>query len=137
MSHAEASIDGYNLVRSRNGGGVCLYIREDLSFNPRTDLHKPTLESVWVDLFIPKTKPIIIGCVYRPPDQSNFLVVFQDSLSSVELSNELYIFGDLNINLNITTRSNSLVNKQTLKLFGLLQLIDEPARVTEHIPIDH
>ena len=49
-----------------------------------------------------KTKPILIGNVYRPPDQSGFL----DKLSNAILnttnfdSQEVYILGDLNINLN-------------------------------------
>ena len=42
-SHTDASIniDGYNLVRrdrETHAGGVCMYIRNDLAFNPRPDL---------------------------------------------------------------------------------------------------
>lgn len=141
MTSAETSIDGYNLERrdrNRHGGGVCLYIRDDLTYNLRPDLCKPSQESIWVDILLQKTKPITVGCVYRPPDQSNFLDTFQDSLATVDLVNELYILGDFNIDIS---RSSSLSGKynNVLKLFGLSQLINEPTRITDHSQslIDH
>ena len=64
------------------------------------------IQNIFVDILLPKTKPNLIGNVYRPPDQSGFL----DKLSNAILntpncdSQEVYILGDLNINLNYTGR---------------------------------
>jgi hypothetical protein len=74
--NAEVSLPGYNIIRKdrgSHGGGVCLYIKEDLAFNPRADLDDTQLEIVWIDLLLKKTKPILIGCAYRPPGQQNFV----------------------------------------------------------------
>ena len=71
----EINIDGYELVRSdrnRHGGGVACYIRSDISFNVRGAFFSE-IENIFLDILLPKTKPILIGILYRPPDQSKFL----------------------------------------------------------------
>ena len=49
---------------------------------------------------LPKTKPILVGVVYRPPDKSDFLEQFPDAIiNSINLDNQVvYILGDFNIN---------------------------------------
>ena len=72
VSDSEINIPGYNVVRndrSTHGGGVCMYIRTNISFNHRPNLNDPNLEAVWCELHLKKTKPIIAGCCYRPPRQ--------------------------------------------------------------------
>ena len=99
----EINIDRYELVRSdRNthGGGVACYIRSDISFNVRGDFSSE-IENIFLDILLPKTKPILIGILYRPPDQSKFLDNLSTSISQTCSFNEqeVYILGDLNINL--------------------------------------
>ncbi len=53
--------------RNREGGGVCTYIRNDIAFTSRDDLAHDSLETTWFELLLPKTKPIVVGSVYRPP----------------------------------------------------------------------
>ena len=75
----EINIDGYELVTSdwnRHGGGVACYIRSDISFNVRGDFSSE-IENIFLDILLPKTKPILIGILYRPPDQSRFLDNYQ------------------------------------------------------------
>ncbi len=99
----EICIDGYNCVRkdrNRHGGGVCCYIKNNRSFNIR-EYFASDLESVFIDILLPNSKPILIGILYRPPTKSGFL----DSLSNVILNSdnfdnrEVYLLGDLNFNL--------------------------------------
>ena len=74
VANAEVEIPGYHFLRkdrNREGGGVGLYIRSDLTFNHRTDLDSD-IETVWCDLLLPKTKPIVIGVCYRAPRQTEF-----------------------------------------------------------------
>ena len=99
----EINIDGYKLVRSdrnRHGGGVACYIRNDISFSVRGDFSSE-IENIFLDILLPKTKPILIGILYRPPDQSKFLDNLSTSISQTCSFNEeeVYILGDLNINL--------------------------------------
>ena len=64
--------------RNRKGGGVCIFIRSDLDFKLRHDLDNDNLEAVWIDVLLPKSKPILIGAVYRPPDQRNFIEILEN-----------------------------------------------------------
>ena len=41
-----------------------MFLHKDLSCNIRKDLEHKHLESIWVDLILPKSKPIIIGTCY-------------------------------------------------------------------------
>ena len=53
------------LDRNRDGGGVCLYyVRSDLAFNPRFDLQKDGIETVWAE--------VLTGVCYWPPKQCDF-----------------------------------------------------------------
>jgi hypothetical protein len=76
VSDSEINIQNYNIIRrdrDRHGGGVCLFIHSELAFNTRSDLLHENLEAIWAEILLPKTKPILIGIVYRPPKQLNFL----------------------------------------------------------------
>lgn len=57
ITNSEIHIEGYNigrLDRFRNGGEVCVFIREDIAIPPWQDLHDDRLEALWIELFIPK-----------------------------------------------------------------------------------
>ena len=106
----EINIDGYELARSdrnRHGGGVACYIRNNISFNVRGDFSSE-IENIFLDIFLPKAKPILIGILYRPPDQSRLLDKLSTAISSCFDNQELYILGDLNINL--------IINKNILQI---------------------
>ena len=65
---SEVTVDGYNIVRNdrnRNGGGVACYIRNNICFN--------NIENIFIDLLFPKTKPISVGIIYKPPSQRQLL----------------------------------------------------------------
>ena len=137
----EVSIDGYSLQRNdrnRQGGGVCLYIHNRYAYTTLTDIVTDGLESLWINVLLPKTKPIQVGVCYRPPTQSNFIELFNNSLSHLRSDCETYILGDINIDF---PSSHPLFSayKQELNLFDLSQLIDEPTRVTDssRTTIDH
>ena len=131
----EVALDGYSIIRkdrNRNGGGVCMYIRQDLAYNPRDDLNSDNLESVWCEILLNKTKPIIVGTVYRPPSQTNFLQFFELTLTKLRSDLEVYILGDLNICFlhKASSFCRSYIN--VLDLFGLTQIINSATRMTQH-----
>ena len=134
-------MDGYNVVkRDRSSdahGGVCTYISNNIVYNDRLDLHNEHIEAVWIEIVQPNTKPIVIGTVYRPPDQHKFVEYFGQVLSSI--SKEVIILGDFNINwLNRSCKLYKDYNN-LLNLVSLSQIINTPTRVTSTTSsiIDH
>ena len=135
----EICIDGYKLIRAdrnRNGGGVACYIKSDIALNQRKDF-STDIENIFFDILLPYSKPILIGIIYRPPDQSGFLNNLTEAINNTEKFDEqdIYILGDFNINL---------LHKETLRktypkyyrdfcsLHGLKQLINSPTRITQN-----
>ena len=56
------------------------------------------IENIFVELLIAKAKPITVGIVYKPPDQTRSLEILSNSLNSLNmLSEEWHILGNLNI----------------------------------------
>ena len=98
---SEVTVDGYNIVRNdrnRNGGGVACYIRNNICFNRKNCL-SDNIENIFIDLLFPKTKPISVGIIYKPPSQSQFLQQIITEFEALDLDNEIYVLGDFNINL--------------------------------------
>ena len=102
VSKSEIQIDEYDLLRcdrNRDGGGVACYIRNDLSYNVKSYFPKD-IENIFFELLLPNTKPVVVGPIYRPPNQANFMEIFNENLSKVDTNNvKTYILGDFNINL--------------------------------------
>ena len=58
MTDSESELNAYVVHRkdrNRKGGGVCLYIRTDIAFNPKPELSADDLESLYVNILLPKT----------------------------------------------------------------------------------
>ena len=74
-------IDDYKIPRcDRNGhgGGVAWYIRNDLSYNILS-VFPCEIENVFFKILLPNSKPIIVGTIYRPPDQSSSLKALNEN----------------------------------------------------------
>ena len=132
IGDSEVNVKGYTLVRrdrDRNGGGVCLFIRDTISFNVRQDLGEVEFEAVFVDVFFPKSRPILVGVCYRPPSDGNFLDRLNDIFERLNLRDEAYILGDFNICVD---KQSSLARKYSgiLNSFSFTQLINAPTRIT-------
>ena len=80
-------------------GCVCIYIINSIAFNTRTDLQTDGhgVESLWIELLLPKTKPIVIGTIYRPPKMSDFIDKFENVLCQLKSDTETIILGVFNI----------------------------------------
>ena len=101
------------------------------------------IENIFFELLLPNTKPVVVGIIYRPPSQSEFLEIINTHFSKLDTSNnEIYILGDFNINLYLNNsyifQKNNLLQSQAIPsdiqkfctMFGLKQLIEVPTRVT-------
>ena len=132
------NIDGYDVVRkdrSRNGGGVCIYLRSSINYKVRNDLVPTELEVVCIEITKPHSKPFLVTTVYRPPSASSeFFDHFEKLIKAIDNENkEMFILGDLNCDM-LKTDSDSNIPTKKIKslyeLYQLTQLIDEATRVT-------
>ena len=90
------NITGYSFIsnhrKSKTGGGVGIYLHNDLQYKFLNDgkLSDPmVIESLFVEITVPHGKNIIVGCVYRPPNQNTalFLDKLNDILSHISKDN--------------------------------------------------
>ena len=75
VSSGEFEIEGHNLLRfdrSWRGGGVACYVNKFFEHNYKHSFCKNT-ESILTNIFLPKTKPVLVGILYRPPDKNDFV----------------------------------------------------------------
>ena len=104
-------IPGYNIElkhRTRRGGGVCIYIRDDIPFVRVNKLENKNLEHISVDITI-RGKKINLNVVYRPPSRNTpnqsaieedaaFLQNIETTLSKIRShrSSTKIVCGDMN-----------------------------------------
>ena len=102
VNNVEVEIDGRNLIRpnrKRKRGGTACYINTSISFKYRGSLDE-NFENILVDILLTKSKPITLGIIYRPPEQSSLIDDFNIVLKELaSQGNETYFLGDFNINL--------------------------------------
>ena len=123
----------------KSGGGVGLYVSNDLNFKIREDIRVPNeevMEPLFIEILRPQGKNIIVGIIYRPPNQSvyNFIDNFKEILVQISRENKIcYLMG--NFNLNLLNHQNHDATGQFLD--GLHScmfspLITLPSRKTSH-----
>ena len=136
-------IENYNFIhnhrRDQHGGGVGLYLKQNLNFKIRKDLrfdNSDSSDSLFVEIIVPKGKNIIIGVIYRPPNGNlqSFVHSFNEVIDKVGRENKLcYLMGDFNINL-LNYQSNNLTGEFIDIMYSnlLCPLINGPTRITSH-----
>ena len=55
-----------------NHGGVAAYVRSDLIATRRDDLELDTVEGMWLEIAVPKSRSFLIGNFYRPDRTSPY-----------------------------------------------------------------
>ena len=91
-----------------------------------------------VEITVPHGKNIIVGCVYRPPNQNAvlFLDKFKGILSRISKDNkQCYVIGDLNLDplqYNHHTPSQEFID--TFFSHAFIPLISKPARLHPRRP---
>lgn len=92
------------------------------------------LESIFIDILLPKTKPIFLGEVYRPPKQTNFYDILESVLLSCSSFNthESIVLGDFNTKFHKFAKNCQLLNslKPLCSLFSLTHLIHAHTRIS-------
>ena len=131
ITDSEVELPGYSFIRrdrNREGGGVLLAIKEDLSFvkhDCNTDLD---IEAVAIKVSI-GSKHILFSSIYRPPSANicyyNNMVLYMEEL--VSSAYDTVFMGDFN--LDISKRVDKVT--EISNLLGAKQLVTKPTRVTQ------
>ncbi|KYN28168.1 hypothetical protein ALC57_02414, partial [Trachymyrmex cornetzi] len=142
VDSGSADIDNFVLVRSdrstSRGDGIASYVEESLRFSP-IDLGIPPVgtltDIVAVSLYLARGRVVII-CVY-PSTFSAFL----SDLRYIEsclfyaacITDAIVCLGNFNTNVLGQTDHNAKLLLDIASLFSLMQLIDNPTRLTSNL----
>ena len=115
---SELGREGHDLVRSdqsRRGGGIACFVKNSISYNQKPNFCINT-ESIFIEIFLLKSKPVPIGILYRPPDKYDSVNCLERTFSDTNVfeSQECYLIGDININFSLRIKRFSNTNPQIL-----------------------
>ena len=86
--------------RHKNGGGVCLYISENLACKRREDLEQECVELIRVEVYLSPQKrnhrPLLVGCCYRPPSASTIFYEHLETVLDKVTERDILLLGDFN-----------------------------------------
>ncbi len=139
----EYNMPGYALVyNNRNdnrGGGVAMYIKNNIKFKSRPDLdfNNNIINSKFIEISNINTKNVIVGTVYRAPnsDTDSYLEYFSSMTTILQRnSNKIhFIMGDFNFDLFKLGQNNLVDTFLHSKLSNFLYpLISLPTRITSN-----
>ncbi len=112
----------YRKDRNEQGGGVCVYASNLLPCKRRTDLERPDLEMVWIEVFYNKLS-VLVGCCYRPPNTTvSFYDRLETSLDHASRGNVILV-GDFNVKHNEWC-SEDATNRPGVKLKELMDSVN-------------
>lgn len=104
-----------------------------MAFNPLDQLSHEDLEAMWIELLLPKTKPIVCGVVYRPPHQTDFYELLESLCLATSYFNEreCVVLGDFNTNVSGSKKCNLVKSLSSfLDLFNMSQIVKDFTRVS-------
>ena len=79
--NSEIVIESYDLIsldRSRKGDGVACFTKYFVAYSYKAKMFLNT-ESIFTEIYLKKSKPFIVGILYRPPEKSTLLINSMDS----------------------------------------------------------
>ena len=127
---------------------VACFVENSISYNRKPNFCINT-ESIFIEIFLPKSKPVLIGILYRPPDKYDFVNCLERTFSDTNVfeSQEYYLLRDVNINLQpkdqeiFRHKPANTINKEIPQLtrsyfkfcftHSLEQIITRPTRITD------
>ena len=137
VTDIQIKIQNYSIVRKdRSGrnnhyGGVLIYHKNSIDmYDTNFEIKQKSLtETLWVEMNI-KSQKLLIGTIYRPPKDKNFIKAFATVLEKISHRKNLILLGDFNIDLSNENAPLVAPMKQTLQTFNLTNTIKYPTRIT-------
>ena len=136
LSADQVNIPGYTFISNhratKSGGGTGLYLQDNLDYKICSDCNisdADVIESLFVEILVPRGKNIIVGVIYRPPNHH-----LTDFLSKISRSDKCcYLTGDFNLDL-LRYPDHEPTQEFVDCLFShmFVPLINRPTRITAH-----
>ena len=129
----------YRCRQGRQGGGVSLFISNNLPFIVRQDLTVLTdqVEQLFIEIdksALHVKKNVIVGIIYRPPDKDPLLFndIVKTALAKIDKEKKFgYLLGDFNLDLLKSEIHNPTLDfLNSLFSYSFWPLITRPTRVT-------
>ena len=133
------SVAGYQqerLDRTKDGGGVSIYVRDSIKYKRRLDVPADDLELICIEVEPPKSKSFLVLAWYRPPSEPvGSFNKLEKALSFLDKEGKEIILGDTNFDLIPKQAEQPIDNNlkhmlDLYELFSFKQLIGGPTRVT-------
>ena len=126
-------LPGYHEIirndRNGQGGGVAVFVKQNITYKRIYELEKPNVEAIWLQLSTLQGK-ILICCCYRPPNDNNFWDNFDTVIEDAKgrITKYMFILGD--INADFATINGRKLDDMCLH-HNLHCMVREPTRITE------
>ena len=118
-----------------------LYVSDNLDFRICTDIYAyedEVMESMFIEIIRSHERNVIVGIIYRPPNQNvnDFVIRMYDVLGKISRDNKIcYFMGDFNLNLLNNQNHNAtgeFLDGLYSHLFNFFPLIMLPSRITSY-----
>ncbi|XP_032440771.1 uncharacterized protein LOC116733898 isoform X5 [Xiphophorus hellerii] len=143
VKESDVYIPGFTMWRrDRNdnsdnkGGGVALYVQDHIKTTLRPDLMKAEADKknhkaiIWVEMKLPDSRPVLLGCCYRRPDNLKHLVQIYETMNLVlQEEKDILLMGDFNTDWDLDPEKN--VAKYVSSKSGLNQIVQHKTRITQ------
>ena len=132
---AELEVPGFSLYRkdrNRRGGGVMVYVSNDVKAVRRGDVEEVGIEALWIEVKTSKMRMLVCN-VYRPPDaKAEWIDEVAGMIEhAVQEGKTVVVLGDFNCDM-LRPNSHACRLGMVMSEYGLEQLGNGPTRVTEN-----
>lgn len=133
-------IDFFESADMGNHGGVAVFVHDALVATRRDDLELDTVEGMWLEIAVPKSRSFLVGNFYRPDRTLSYfdkdIMVKPNGIleTASTKGKEKLLFGDFNCCFMPSHRNYSDCKqlKSLLRSLNIKQLIDQPTRITKN-----
>ena len=126
------NVPEYSLIRKDAKGkletGLVVYVHHSVNFKQVNIFDKYHIECIWIEIRLKGSKPMLIGFLYRNPDErANWFERFELLMEDAHtFYTEIILLGDFNIDL-IRPQEKW---KRIINSFHLTQMVTTPTRIT-------
>ena len=138
VPNSEVQIEGYKLFRKDRkvgeGGGELIYVRDSIRTTTHEVLNDTDVESLWVEVKLPKIKSALVCCMYRQPKQisnQHYEAILDNIEQALSINDNIIILGDLNYDYCIDENLANNPIHYIECLYNMSQLVTSPTRVTK------
>lgn len=133
VSNSEIGVSGFHIYRrdrSTRGGGILVYVSEDVKCVRRQDLEGNWIEALWLEVKL-KKKKLLVCNIYRPPDAKiEWMEHLQEMVEiGIQEKKPTIIMGDFNCDM-LSLNSSTVRLKIIMSEYGMTQMVKCPTRVT-------